>query len=114
MAVGCCLVGDVALLGREERSFLVGLGAFALGHLAYTATVLAVGVSWPRLAIAFPFLAAVLVFQTVTGMLPVGGCRGGTTMMIAVAVYSLIISAMVVTATPEAAVMANRLLPKAC
>lgn len=28
-------VGDVALLGKSSRAFLVGLGAFLLGHLAY-------------------------------------------------------------------------------
>lgn len=28
-------VGDVALLGKGDRPFLVGLGAFLLGHLAY-------------------------------------------------------------------------------
>ncbi len=28
-------VGDVALLGASSRAFLVGLGAFLLGHLAY-------------------------------------------------------------------------------
>jgi len=28
-------VGDAALLGRGKRAFLVGLGAFLLGHLAY-------------------------------------------------------------------------------
>lgn len=29
------VVGDLALLGRSNRSFLVGLGAFLLGHLSY-------------------------------------------------------------------------------
>lgn len=28
-------VGDLALLGRRNQSFLVGLGAFLLGHLSY-------------------------------------------------------------------------------
>ena len=106
VAVGCCLVGDIALLGRAERSFLLGLAAFALGHLAYTVTALVVGVSWPRLALAFPFLAAVLVFQTATGMLPGARRRSGTTMMIAVAAYSLIISTMVVAATGTASWLA--------
>ena len=106
VAVACCLAGDIALLARDERSFLPGLGAFALGHLAYTVTALVVGVSWPRLALAFPFLAAVLVFQTATGMLPGARRRGGPTMMVAVAAYSLIISAMVVTATGTASWLA--------
>ena len=32
-------VGDVALLGKSDRAFLVGLGAFLLGHLAYVVAI---------------------------------------------------------------------------
>jgi uncharacterized membrane protein YhhN len=56
------------------------------------------GVSWPRLAAAFPLLAVLLGFQVATRILQGARRRGGTTMLVAVAVYSLIISAMVVTA----------------
>ena len=31
----CSFAGDVALLGSSERSFLAGLGAFLLAHIAY-------------------------------------------------------------------------------
>jgi uncharacterized membrane protein YhhN len=98
VAVAFCLAGDVALLGTSERRFLLGLSAFALGHLAYIVTALLVGVSWPRLALGFPVLAALLGFQTMTGMLAGAARRGGAAMLIAVAGYSLIISAMVVAA----------------
>ena len=37
------LVGDVALLGDGENAFMVGLGAFAIGHLAYVVSALQVG-----------------------------------------------------------------------
>lgn len=30
-----CWVGDAALLGRSDAAFLLGLGAFLLGHVAY-------------------------------------------------------------------------------
>jgi uncharacterized membrane protein YhhN len=99
VAVVLCLAGDIALLGESDSRFIAGLSAFAAGHLAYVVTALVVGVSWPRLAIAFPFLAVVLVFQTATGTLPGVRRQGGTVMMVAVACYSLIISAMVITAT---------------
>jgi uncharacterized membrane protein YhhN len=99
VAVVLCLVGDVALLGDSDQRFLGGLGAFALGHAAYVVTALLVGVSWPRLAWAFPFLAVVLGVQAVTQMLPGAKRQGGTAMMVAVAGYSAIISAMVITAT---------------
>ena len=99
VAVTLCLIGDVALLGRSERRFLAGLTAFALGHIAYAVTALSVGVSWPRLAVAFPVLVVLLGVQVGTGMLSGARRHGGQSMFIAVATYSLIISAMVVAAT---------------
>ncbi len=47
--LGAGAVGDVALTGRSPRSFLVGMGAFALGHLAY-------GVAWAPAATGSPLL----------------------------------------------------------
>ena len=99
VAVVLCLAGDVFLLRHDDRSFLAGLCSFALGHAAYVVTALIVGVTWPRLAWALPFLAFMLAVQAVTKMLPQARRRGGTSMMIAVAVYSGIISAMVISAT---------------
>jgi uncharacterized membrane protein YhhN len=99
VAATFCLAGDVALLGRSDRRFLAGLATFAVGHVAYVVTALLVGVSWPRLAVAFPVLAVLLGFQVVTRMLPGALRRGGPPMLVAVVVYSLIISAMVITAT---------------
>jgi len=45
-------VGDIALLGKSDRAFLAGLGAFLLGHIAYVVAIaqLASPMSWPRLA----------------------------------------------------------------
>ncbi len=94
-----CLAGDVALLGDSNERFLAGLSAFALGHVAYVVTALLVGVSWPRLAVAFPVLVVLIGFQVVTRMLDGARRHGGQPMLVAVVVYSLIISAMVVTAT---------------
>jgi uncharacterized membrane protein YhhN len=99
VAVILCLAGDVFLLGDDDTSFLAGLGSFAFGHGAYVVTALLIGVTWPRLAWAFPFLAVVLGVQTVTQMLPRAKRHGGTAMVVAVAIYSGIISAMVITAT---------------
>jgi uncharacterized membrane protein YhhN len=99
LAVLLCLAGDIALLGPSDGRFLLGLTAFALGHVGYVVTALLVGVAWPRLAWAFPFLAVVLAVQSATKMIPGARRRGGTPMMVAVAVYSAVISAMVITAT---------------
>jgi uncharacterized membrane protein YhhN len=94
-----CLAGDVALLGDSDERFLAGLSAFSLGHVAYVLTALLVGVSWPRLAVAFPILVVLLGFQIVTRMLAGALRHGGRPMLVAVVVYTLIISAMVITAT---------------
>lgn len=99
VAVVLCLAGDIALLDDRDNRFLAGLGSFALGHAAYVVTALLVGVSWPRLAVAFPVLAIVLTVQTLTGMIPGARRHGGRPVMVGVVVYSAIISAMVVTAT---------------
>ena len=99
VAAVLCLAGDIALLGDSDRRFLVGLVAFALGHVGYIVTALLVGVSWPRLAVAFPVLAVLLGFQTATHTLSGARRAGGAPMFVAVAVYTFIISAMVVTAT---------------
>jgi uncharacterized membrane protein YhhN len=107
VAVVLCLAGDVAMLDRSEMRFLLGLVAFALGHVAYIVTALLVGVSWPRLAAAFPVLALLLGFQAATRILPAARRRGGTMLLLAVAVYSLIISAMVVTAFGTASWLAG-------
>jgi uncharacterized membrane protein YhhN len=60
VALGFCLLGDVALLHATETRFLVGLGAFLVAHLAYVwailETVRADGFPWPIL-VAVPFLA---------------------------------------------------------
>ena len=98
VAAVLCLAGDIALLGDSDQRFLVGLGAFALGHVGYIVTALLVGVSWPRLAVAFPILAVLLGFQATTQMLAGARRAGGAAMFLAVAVYTVIISAMVVTA----------------
>lgn len=99
VAVVLCLAGDIALLGRSDGRFLAGLGAFALGHVGYVACALLVGVEGSRMTVAIGFLAVLLVFQAATKMLPGAKQHGGTPMLAGVAVYTVIISAMVLTAT---------------
>lgn len=95
------LVGDVALMlsrdGRPDRAFLVGLGAFALGHVAYV--------------VAFAQLGLRLV-DVLAGLLIVGGVSAimlptilrrvdrssGHLLTAAVAGYALLLGAMTVLA----------------
>jgi len=42
----CCAIGDVLLITRRKIMFLAGMGAFALGHLAYIAAFMSTGPVW--------------------------------------------------------------------
>lgn len=56
--------GDVALLGKSQRAFLVGLGAFLVGHLAYIAaftTICAPASWWSWSALGTVVLSAMVV-----------------------------------------------------
>ncbi|HWL43469.1 MAG TPA: lysoplasmalogenase [Ilumatobacter sp.] len=91
------LVGDVALLGDSEPRFMAGLGAFALGHLAYAAAALQVG--WSAWALAgVAFMAVLLAVRFVTRILPGAKREGGSVLAGAVTFYGAVISVMVITA----------------
>jgi len=53
-----CFVGDAALLSRAKRAFLVGLGAFLLGHLLFAVGFAARGPIWQHSAGALAVLVA--------------------------------------------------------
>ncbi len=86
-------VGDVALLGRSSRLFLLGLGSFLLGHVAYVAAFVARGVETRATAVAVVALAvpAVVVIRWLWPHVP-------PTMRPPVAAYSSVISLMVAAA----------------
>jgi uncharacterized membrane protein YhhN len=92
------LVGDVALLGDGETAFVTGLGAFALGHLAYVVAAVSVGFD-PAWAIpGLVFVAALLGYRFMSRTLPGAVARGGSALGGAVVFYAIVISAMVVSA----------------
>jgi len=91
------LVGDVFLLDHgDERRFVGGLTAFLLGHLAYVASFVAVGLDRPAWGWAG---AAVLLVALVVGrgILPGAVAAGGAGLGVAVAAYMAGIGAMAVT-----------------
>ncbi len=98
LAVVACLIGDVALLGESERRFVLGLAMFAGAHCAYAGTALLVGVSWSRALLAVPFLIVLFGFRFVTETVPGARRRGDEGLMVAVVLYAVVISFMVVTA----------------
>jgi uncharacterized membrane protein YhhN len=90
------LVGDVFLLEDTSNRFVGGLTAFLVGHLAYVASFLTVGLDRPALG----WLGVlVLLVALVVGrrILPGAVTDGGVGLGVAVGVYMAVIGAMAVT-----------------
>lgn len=100
LIIGACfgVVGDVALLGDDEWRFMVGLGSFAVGHLAYTGAAISVGFDPVLAAFGAMFTSALLAYRFVPRTLPGARAHGGAVLASAVMLYAVVISAMVVTA----------------
>ncbi len=89
------LVGDVLLLEDTPSRFVGGLAAFLVGHLAYVASFVAVGLDRPALGWIG---AVVLLVALVVGrrILPGALAQGGAALAVPVAVYMAVIGAMAV------------------
>lgn len=92
------LVGDLALLDTGERAFLVGLSAFAAGHLCYVVSAALIGFD-PLWAVpGVVAIGALLSYRFVGRTVPGARAAGGTVLAGAVVFYGCVIAAMVVTA----------------
>lgn len=72
------VAGDVALLGKTERAFVIGLAAFLLGHLAYIVAFaqLVPFSAWPREAGASAVLPIAIAAVALVKLWPrLGGLR---------------------------------------
>lgn len=109
LVVGAVLgvVGDVALLDAGERAFLVGLTAFALGHLAYAVAAVLLGIDVVWMVPGVLAMVALLGFRFLTRT--VAGARrdGGDVLAGAVLVYAGVISVMTLTAWGTGIVLAG-------
>ena len=94
LGLGLCFGGDLALMFQDRRKpFMIGLVLFLLGHVAYTVAFTLLGVSSSRTLLAgLVLLAAGLAFYRLIS------ARLGS-MRLAVILYFLIISLMVMQAT---------------
>jgi uncharacterized membrane protein YhhN len=101
------LVGDVALLGDGEAEFMVGLGAFALGHLAYSIAALVIGFDPIWAIVGAAFMLLLLGFRFAGRTVPGAARLGGPVLAGAVVFYACVITAMVVTAWGTADVVAG-------
>ena len=96
VALVLSLAGDVFLMLPRDR-FVAGLASFLLGHLAYIVGLLSVDTSGAGLAVA---LAVIVVALPLLGGRVLRAVRSGDepALAIPVALYILVISAMVVSA----------------
>jgi len=86
-----CVVGDVFLISTAPGAFLIGMGAFAIGHLAYIGAFSTLGTpsSWATLIPLI--LMGIMVFLSLKWLWP-----HLKAFRYPVVIYSLIIGAMVV------------------
>lgn len=107
VGLGLSWIGDAALLGRSDRAFLLGLGAFLLGHLAYVVAFLSIDLDPTTPAILFGLTWLAIVSQVARWLNPhVTGH-----MRTPVAAYVTVISAMVVLAGPAGVGRGSLLIP---
>jgi len=92
------LIGDVALLGDGETAFMSGLGAFAVGHLAYAVGAVLVGFDPVWALPGAAFVVALLSYRFVGRTVPGARAQGGPVLAGAVLFYAAVISTMTVTA----------------
>jgi uncharacterized membrane protein YhhN len=91
------LAGDVFLLGESDTRFRLGLAAFLVGHVAYVACFVTLGVATPTWAwLAWVvLLVCLLVTRQVA---PATYVRDGWALAGPVALYTVVIGAMVILA----------------
>lgn len=94
IALTLCAMGDLLLSREDDHSFLAGVGAFALGHLAYITLFVTHSFAQPNLIVSVPevyFLAALVLLCVIMAivLLP----RAGD-LRVAVLAYIPIIAGM--------------------
>lgn len=109
LVVGAVLgvVGDVALLDAGERAFLVGLSAFALGHLAYAVAAVLLGVEAAWMVPGVVAMVVLLGYRFLTRTVAGARRAGGNVLAGAVLVYAGVISVMALTAWGTGVVLAG-------
>ncbi|MCB1843778.1 MAG: lysoplasmalogenase, partial [Halioglobus sp.] len=91
--LACCALGDLLLMPDDERAFLAGLGAFLIGHLLYSTAFLQLPLN-PAGSLLSALPALLLLTLVLRWLLPhVPG-----NMRLPVALYVVVITAMLVTA----------------
>jgi uncharacterized membrane protein YhhN len=93
LGLALCACGDVLLIPSSGKSFLLGLGSFALGHVAYTCGFVALG-----RALGASTIAAVLMAVVVIATLRWLGPHAPSDMRVPIRIYMLVIAIMIAAA----------------
>jgi uncharacterized membrane protein YhhN len=97
VALAFGLAGDVLLLGKSDRRFQLGLAAFLVGHLAFVVSFTRLGLEPPTWAwLAWVVLLVCLLFTRQVA--PATYVRSGWALAAPVALYTVVIGAMVIVA----------------
>lgn len=91
------LLGDLALLGHTEGRFVAGVAAFLVGHLAYLVCFANLGLPAPGWSWLGLLVLAVVAFGS-REVVPTAYRLSGVKLAVPIAVYSLVIGAMLVVA----------------
>jgi uncharacterized membrane protein YhhN len=86
-ALCLCLLGDYLLSLDGDNPFLMGVGAFALGHVAYIALFLIHPLAKPELILQWSYLAVVIILLGVAGFVAPILFRGAGQLRFAVLGY---------------------------
>jgi uncharacterized membrane protein YhhN len=93
--LACGLAGDVFLLGRSDTRFRLGLASFLVGHVAFVVAFTRLGIDPPTwLWAAWVVLFGCLLYTR--RVLPAAMLRGGQALALPVAIYTVVIGAMVI------------------
>ncbi|MGC4111649.1 MAG: lysoplasmalogenase [Nocardioides sp.] len=91
------LAGDVFLLGDSDTRFRLGLGAFLLGHLAYVVSFSRLGLDPPDWA-WLAWVVLIVCLLSTRNVAPATYLRSGWALAGPVALYTVVIGAMVIVA----------------
>jgi uncharacterized membrane protein YhhN len=97
VALAFGLAGDLLLLEKSDRRFQLGLAAFLAGHLAFVVSFTRLGLEPPGWAwLAWVVLLVCLLFTRQVA--PATYVRSGLALAVPVALYTVVIGAMVIVA----------------
>jgi uncharacterized membrane protein YhhN len=96
-------IGDVSLLGKSDRHFLGGLGAFLVGHIAYVVAIATLVAPGDWLSHAGPLAAAPVVVggAALAWLWPKLGSMRAPVIAYVITIIAMVVGALAVLGTPS-------------